>query len=90
MALPQGIRGRGSRPKGCSGIDGSEHLHRVNRIHLAPRARTLWCAHATWGAETPTGDRPARPVVAAVVSNVTDNTGIQLKIMHFASGGRSQ
>ena len=40
MALPQGIRGRGSRPRGCSGIDGSEHLHRVNRIHLASRART--------------------------------------------------
>eukprot|EP00966_Prymnesium_polylepis_P136435 3152754-Prymnesium_polylepis.1 len=34
MALPQGIRGRGSRPRGCSGNDGSEHLHRVNRIHL--------------------------------------------------------
>ena len=42
MALPQGIRERGSRPRGCSGIDGSEHLHRVNRIHLAPRARTQW------------------------------------------------
>eukprot|EP00966_Prymnesium_polylepis_P234442 5423021-Prymnesium_polylepis.1 len=47
MALPQGIRGRGSRPRYCTGIDGSEHLHRVNRIHLAPRDAPQWCAHAS-------------------------------------------
>eukprot|EP00966_Prymnesium_polylepis_P041446 962088-Prymnesium_polylepis.1 len=66
MALPQGILGRGSRPRDCTGIDGSEHLHRVNRIHLAPRDAPQWCARAIWGAETPTGDQPARPGVAAV------------------------
>ena len=41
MALPQCIRERGSRPRGCSGIDGSEHLHRVKIIHLAPRGAHL-------------------------------------------------
>eukprot|EP00966_Prymnesium_polylepis_P180578 4182516-Prymnesium_polylepis.1 len=30
MALPQGIRRRGSRPRDCTGIDGSEHLYRVS------------------------------------------------------------
>eukprot|EP00966_Prymnesium_polylepis_P090177 2088562-Prymnesium_polylepis.1 len=90
MALPQGIRWRGPRPRDCTCIDGSENFHRVNRIHSAPRARTSWCAHATWGAEPPAGDQQARPGVAAVVSSVTDNTGIQLKIMQFASDGRSQ
>eukprot|EP00966_Prymnesium_polylepis_P214013 4956529-Prymnesium_polylepis.1 len=59
MALPQGIRGRGSRPRDCTGIDGSEHLHRVNRIHLAPRART----GTPRGARTQLGEPNPRPEI---------------------------
>eukprot|EP00966_Prymnesium_polylepis_P071346 1657488-Prymnesium_polylepis.1 len=67
MALPRGTRGCESRPRDCTGTDGSEHLHRVSRIDLAPRDGPRWCARLTWGAKIPTRDLPARPGVAAVV-----------------------
>ena len=53
MALPQGIRERGSRPRGCSGIDGSEHLHRVKIIHLAPRGAHLVVRARNLGSRNP-------------------------------------
>eukprot|EP00966_Prymnesium_polylepis_P261464 6039455-Prymnesium_polylepis.1 len=92
MVLPPPIR---LRVPGLESPQASPHStweDRVKRDPIASRDAHIRQrhTHATWRTKTPTEDRPARPGVAEVVSSVTENRGDQLKIMHFASDGRSQ
>ena len=90
MALPPPIQLRVPGLKTPRAPPHSPWEDRVKRDSSRLPGRAHRHTHATWRTKTPTGDRPARSFVAAVVSSVAENRGIQLKIMHFASDGRTQ